>query len=134
MSSNTGDRILFFDGYCGLCNGYVNRVMRWDKRRNLRFATLQGNTARSRGIFQEGGDPDSIIYLDGQRIYEMSDAVLRSLSDLGGLWKLVMVFFVVPRFIRNGVYRWVARNRYQWFGRKDSCRMPTREERNYFLD
>lgn len=125
--------VVFFDGICGLCNGFVDRLMVWDKRHVLRFATLQGATAATHLPAEHTQALSTIIYFDGQRIYTRSDAALRIIMRLGGLWKLAGVFLILPRFLRDGVYDWVARNRYQWFGKHDSCRLPSPEERKLFL-
>jgi predicted DCC family thiol-disulfide oxidoreductase YuxK len=80
-------------------------------------------------------DPElwSIFYLDAQGIYSQSDAVLQICRALGGGWALLSYLRIVPRGIRNGLYRWVARNRYRWFGKRDTCRMPTAADRDRFL-
>ena len=79
------------------------------------------------------GDPDSILLVQGGRVYERSDAALRIARGLRGAWKLFYAFIVVPRPIRDVVYRFIARNRYRWFGKSESCRMPTPELRARFL-
>jgi len=124
-------RIVFFDGVCSLCNGFIDFLIRIDKKRRLRYASLQGNTAKKHGI---QGSLETMIYWDGKKSYLRSSGVLRLLWDLGGLWKLTAIFYLVPRFIRDAIYNWVAKNRYQWFGQKDVCRMPKPEERAYLLD
>lgn len=78
-------------------------------------------------------EPGSIVYLSDGKPFNQSSAVLRILIRLGGAWQLMAIFFIVPPFIRNAVYRYVANNRYRWYGKKESCRMPTTEEREYFL-
>ena len=126
--------IIYFDGFCGLCNGFVDFVRARDRARIFRFAPLQGITARKR--FGDPGqvDPTTIVLeMDGVT-YERSTAALRILSALGGIWSFAAVLRLVPRFIRDAVYDWVARHRYGWFGRRDTCRLPTAEERAVFLD
>lgn len=125
--------IVFFDGVCGLCNGFVNRLMRWDKHHVLRFATLQGHTAQVRLPMAHTAELRTIIYLDGERILTRSTAALHIVMKLGGPWKLAGLVLVVPRFLRDAVYNWIANNRYQWFGKLDSCRLPSPEERALFL-
>lgn len=125
--------IVFFDGVCGLCNGFVDRLMRWDTRRVLRFATLQGSTAATQLPQAHTQELSTIVYVDGEGLYTRSDAALRIVLRLGGAWKLAGVFFLIPRFVRDALYNWVARNRYQLFGKHDSCRLPTPEERGVFL-
>lgn len=126
--------IVFFDGYCGLCNGFVDFVLARDRARRFRFAPLQGGTARAR--FGDPGevDPTTIILDEDGVVHERSTAALRIVSGLGGAWRLVAVLGLVPRPIRDAVYDWVARHRYGWFGKRDACRLPTAEERAVFLD
>lgn len=133
------DRILFFDGYCGLCNGFVDFVMARDPRARFRFAPLQGTTANALvpqdAVSRDAsGAPRSIVYRERGRVYRRSDAVLRSLPRLGGPWKLVAILRAVPRPFRDFMYDWIARNRYRWFGRRAACRMPGPGERARFLD
>jgi predicted DCC family thiol-disulfide oxidoreductase YuxK len=125
--------IVFFDGVCGLCNGFVDRLMRWDRKHVLRYATLQGTTAAAQLPATHTQELSTIVYFDGRQVYTRSDAALRIVIRLGGAWKLAGAFFVIPRFARDAVYNWVARNRYQWFGKHDSCRLPSPEERTLFL-
>jgi len=127
--------IVFFDGVCNLCNGSVNFLIDRDREKRLRFAPLQGRT------FQElrAGRPDlpqlgTIVLHDEKGLHFKSTAVLRVLRALGGVWRLTGVLFVVPRFLRDVVYDFVARHRYGWFGKSDSCRIPTPELRARFLD
>jgi predicted DCC family thiol-disulfide oxidoreductase YuxK len=132
--SHATTRVIYFDGVCGLCNGFVDFVMARDRSRGFRFAALQGSTATAR--FGDPGDvdPSTILFEEDGVVYEKSTAALRILSRLGGPWALVAVFGLVPRPVRDAVYDWVARNRYGWFGRRDTCRLPSAEERAVFLD
>ncbi len=151
--------ILFFDGVCGLCNRFVDFMLRTDSQHLFRYAPLQGETARrllemddqagdreagsvppgglEPGAHELGdsqvGDLRSFIFLDTDRRFEQSNAVLHALIRLGGAWRLIAVLYIFPRPVRDLVYRVVARNRYRWFGRRDACRMPTPEERGRFL-
>lgn len=129
------DKILFFDGYCSLCNNLVDQMVRWDKKGVLKFASLQGETAK-RLLPNPGSaenDPDTALYLRGGQVYDRSTAVLLSLKDLGGLWVLPSVFLIVPKVLRDLVYRFVASIRYRVFGRRDTCRIPTPLERERIL-
>jgi len=132
-SSPAGSPIVYFDGVCGLCNGFVDRLMRWDRKHVLRFAALQGTTAAAELPRDHTEELSTIVYFDGTRMHTRSDAALRIVMRLGGAWKLAAVLLLVPRFLRDGVYTWVARNRYQWFGEHESCRLPSPEERRWFL-
>ena len=146
--------ILFFDGVCGLCNRFVDFMLRVDNQHRFRYAPLQGETARrllgmedqaggnepgsnEAGVHQVSGretvEPQSFIFLDTDRRFEQSNAVLHAMVQLGGAWRLIAVLYVFPRPLRDFVYRIVARNRYRWFGRREECRLPTPEERDRFL-
>lgn len=134
--SEQGKPILFFDGVCGLCNRFVDLMLKADSRGQFLYAPLQGETARRMlgpRDQAQAGDPHSFVFLEKDKRYEQSSAVLLALRRLGGAWRLTGLLFVFPRPIRDFVYRIVARNRYRWFGRRDECRLPTPEERDRFL-
>jgi predicted DCC family thiol-disulfide oxidoreductase YuxK len=129
--------VVLFDGVCNLCNATVNFIVDRDPAGYFRFAALQSEpgaaTLARHGTPAPAGDPDSICLEERGRFYVRSTAVLRIARRLRGGWKLLFVFIVVPRPLRDLVYRWVARNRYRWFGREESCRVPTPELRARFL-
>lgn len=128
-------RIVFFDGVCNLCNGTVDFLVRHDKARHLRYASLQSEIGQqmlaSFGL--QATEFGSFVYLDHGRLRTRSAAALSVAMRLGGLWTLMGVFLIVPPFIRDTVYDWVARNRYRWFGKRETCRLPTPAERALFL-
>jgi predicted DCC family thiol-disulfide oxidoreductase YuxK len=126
--------VIYFDGYCGLCNGFVDFVLARDRTRRFRFAPLQGSTARARFGDPGAVDPTTILLEEGGTVFERSTAALRIITTLGGVWRGVDLLRLVPRVIRDAVYDWIARNRYGWFGKRDTCRLPTLEERAVFLD
>ncbi|MEJ2006247.1 MAG: thiol-disulfide oxidoreductase DCC family protein [Cyclobacteriaceae bacterium] len=128
---------MFFDGVCNLCNGFVDFILRRDPKGKFRFASLQSAAAeeylRNHDV-TTGNDPDSVVLLTpGDEVYTESTAVLRIAGILGGAWPLMKAFYIFPGWFRDRVYRWVAKNRYSWFGQRDTCRMPTEEERKRFL-
>jgi predicted DCC family thiol-disulfide oxidoreductase YuxK len=125
--------IIFFDGVCGLCNRFVDFVIARDKRRVFRYAPLQGEKAR-RELPAEAADVRSVILLDEKRLFDKSTAVLRVFWRLGGAYRLAAFCYVVPRPLRNVVYDWIAQHRYGWFGKSETCRLPTPEERALFFD
>lgn len=125
--------IVFFDGVCGLCNSFIDLLMREDKKNVLAFAPLQGETAKATIPGINPSELKTIMYHSRGRLLEKSDAVLQILADIGGIWKIAVIFKVIPAGIRNRVYDIIARNRYKWFGKKESCRMPTKEEREKLL-
>ena len=127
--------IVFFDGVCNLCNRSVNMILRADREKVFRFASLQGETAKNL-LPDQGEMPEvwSMMLLDGKGRHERSAAMLRILKRLGGFRDFLRcVGLCCPRFIRNGVYRLIARYRYRWFGKKDTCRMPTGDDQAVFL-
>ena len=127
--------IILFDGVCNLCNASVNFVIDRDPRGIFRFAALQSEVARpmleKQGLTDEA--LDSIVLLEKDKIYRRSTAALRIAKRLKGVWPLLYLFIVVPPPLRNAVYDWIARNRYRWFGKSETCRVPTPELQERFL-
>ena len=127
-------QIIFFDGVCVLCNGFMDFVHKRDAERIFRFAPLQGETAK-RTLTKELTENMTTVVLWSQgQVFTRSDAALMILTQLGGGWGLARVFWLVPQALRDIVYRLVAARRYHWFGKRDSCRLPSPEERTVFLD
>ncbi|MEM9251575.1 MAG: DCC1-like thiol-disulfide oxidoreductase family protein [Planctomycetota bacterium] len=127
--------VVFFDGMCGMCNSAVDFVMKRDRAGKFRFATLQGGLAKAEldDAF-DGPQPDSLVLMDAAGVHVYSTGILRILRDLPAPWSCLSVGLIVPRPIRDAVYRFVAKHRYRVFGRKDACRMPTPEERDRIID
>jgi len=129
-------KIILFDGVCNLCNNSVQFVIKRDKYDTFRFSALQSTSGqelvKQRGINTE--EIDSIILIEPQiAYYTKSDAVLKIAKSLSGGWPLLGIFLGIPKGMRDWVYDQVARNRYRWFGRKDSCMIPTEELKGKFL-
>ena len=125
--------LIFFDGLCHLCNAFVDKILQKDRDARFQFAPLQGETARKSLTPSEIADLASVILMEDGRKYVRSAAVLRILTSLGGFYRLWGLALVIPEFLRDGVYRWVAKNRYAWFGQKDVCRFPTPAEKDRLL-
>lgn len=127
--------VILFDGVCNFCNATINFVIDHDRANRFVFAPLQSETGRQ--LLQTNGldnaKLDSVVLLKNGVVYHKSDAALQIARQLDGPWPLLYVFRILPRFLRNFVYDIVARNRYRWFGRRDSCRMPSPELRQRFL-
>ncbi len=126
---------ILFDGVCRFCNASVNFVLRRDHRDRFRFAPLQ-SPAGERLLVQYGLDGkkmDSFVLIEDGRVFTESTAVLRTARKLGFPWSLAWGWMIVPEFIRNAVYRWIARHRYQWFGKNDQCMVPDEKIRRKFL-
>lgn len=127
--------IILFDGVCNLCNGSVNFVVDRDKKDTFRFAALQSPEGKQ--VLKDAGIEeaylDSIVLLKNGKLYKKSAAALHIAGGMSGLWPLMSVFFVIPAFLRDIIYDFIARNRYKWFGKQDVCRVPTPELRAKFL-
>jgi predicted DCC family thiol-disulfide oxidoreductase YuxK len=126
--------VIFFDGICHLCNGFVDAVISRDKSRIYLFAPLQGETAARLLPAQDRENLDTVIYYEKGKTYYRSDAILKILSGLGGVYNLIKLAWVIPSPLRNALYKLIAKNRYSWFGQRDFCRLPLPEERAYLLD
>jgi predicted DCC family thiol-disulfide oxidoreductase YuxK len=122
--------ILFFDGDCAFCSQSVRWVVRLDKRANVSFAPLQGELAAEMGFSQHAAEIGGTLVLlresDG-RVFTHSDGWIELANALGGCWRVLTIFRFVPKSLRDGVYHWVARNRYHFMGKSDSCSMPDPE-------
>src|SRR5688500_4082721 len=127
------DPIVFYDGTCGLCHGFVQFMIRHDRAGIMRFAALQGDTAQ-REIPAYVGELSTVVYCDdGGAVYSYSTGALRAIARLGGIWRLASLLLYVPRSLRDMLYRWVARHRYAWFGTVDMCALPSPAVRQRFL-
>jgi len=127
--------IILFDGVCNFCNDSVNRIIKADKKKYFRFAPLQSDLGRQL-LSKYGLDPDafdSVIFIDHNKAYVYSSSVLNIARKLGGIYSLTYIFILVPPFIRNPIYKWIGRNRYKWFGKKDACMVPDADMRSRFL-
>lgn len=126
---------ILFDGVCNLCNSSVNFVIDRDRHAYFRFGALQSDegVALLREASYPAGYLESILLIEDGIVYRESEAALRIVRHLSGLWPLFYWFRFIPRWIRDGVYAWIARNRYKWFGRRDECRIPTPELKARFL-
>jgi predicted DCC family thiol-disulfide oxidoreductase YuxK len=126
--------IIYFDGYCNLCDGFVRFLLARDRRARYRFTPLQGETARARLEDRFTGSPvETVVLEEPKRFRVRSDAAIAILTGLGGVWRLAAVLRVIPRPLRDALYDYVARNRFRWYGRRDACRVPNAEERGRFL-
>jgi predicted DCC family thiol-disulfide oxidoreductase YuxK len=127
--------IVFFDGVCGLCNAWVDFLLKHDRRGLWRFAPLQGETARRLLNAADVEHLHTLVLWTPAGTYRKSSAVWRILWSLGGVWRVAACLtWLIPRPVRNWGYDLVARHRYRIFGRKESCRLPTPHERARFLD
>jgi len=128
--------ILLFDGVCNLCNGAVNFIIDRDPAGKFKFAALQSDFGQEQleklGFNKE--DFDSLVLLSQDKVYKKSTAALKIAKKLNGLYPLLYAFIIIPPFIRHAIYDLIARNRYKWFGKQDSCRIPTPDLRARFVE
>ena len=127
--------IILFDGVCNFCNSAVNFTLKRNSKANIRFAPMQSEAGLK--LLQEyklpPDDMQSFIFIENGKLYKRSTAALKVCKHLRRLWPLCYGFIIVPAFIRDGIYNWIAANRYKWFGKKDSCMIPTPEIKARFL-
>ena len=118
--------MLLFDGYCGLCSGLVRFVLKQDKTGKIKMASIQSVKAQS--FLKEAGLeshlPDSMVFIKKGKVWFESEAAIRLAAELGGFWKMTMIFLLFPRFLTDPVYRLVARNRYRIWGKTETCYLP----------
>ena len=127
--------LVLFDGVCGLCNGFVDFLLPRDREAALLFGALQSEAGRKalRDVGLPDTTPETLVVIDEGRAYVESTGALRLFGRLPWPWRALGWLRVVPRPLRDAVYRFVARNRYGWFGKRDSCRLPSPSERARFL-
>ena len=132
----TSRRLILFDGVCNLCHASVRWIIARDRREAFDFASLQSEVAREALANLGGvpGTPESLVLIDAAGAHFRSDAALRIARELGFPWSLAALARILPRFLRDGLYRWIAARRYRWFGRKPTCSLPLPGQERRFLD
>jgi predicted DCC family thiol-disulfide oxidoreductase YuxK len=135
MSENKKN-IIFFDGVCNLCNGAVSFIIKRDKKNQFQFASLQSEFAEDflSNYPELPPDLDSIVYVEEGKIYFKSAAAIRIARKLGGIYKMAAIFKLLPRKLGDRLYDYIARNRYRWFGKRESCMVPDPSLRSRFFD
>lgn len=128
--------IVFYDGVCKLCNGFVNFLLAVDKKGVIKFASLQSAFAEHllQDAIKKSEDFETIIFLEKGKIYYESSAVLRIFKYLGFFYSILSIFLIVPSFVRNPIYRLISRHRYKIFGRYQSCKLPDKSYEDRFYD
>jgi predicted DCC family thiol-disulfide oxidoreductase YuxK len=127
--------VILFDGVCNFCNSSINFAIKRDKNNQLKFAAMQ-STAGSQLLQQYSiseKNMQSFIFIQNGIVYNRSTAALKVCTHLNGGWPLLYGFIIVPKFIRDGVYNFIAKNRYKWFGKKNECMVPSPAIRAKFL-
>lgn len=134
--AESSNSIILFDGVCNLCNGTVNFVADRDPDLHFRMASLQSETGQKLlDLYQLPKDNfETIILIEGGQAYTHSTSILRILKKLNGLWPMLSLFLLLPSPLRDWCYQWVSDNRYRWFGREETCRIPTPEMAHRFLE
>lgn len=127
--------LILFDGVCNLCNNSVQFVIKHDTKQQFRFASIQSDLGQK--VLQQYGlsttKINTVVLLNNNQIYTHSTAALHIAQQLGGLWQLASLALYIPKPLRDAVYTFVAQNRYRWFGKQESCWLPTPELKNRFL-
>lgn len=129
------DKIVLYDGVCNFCASSVQFIIKHDKTNSLRFASLQSPLGmKLLEFYAMPKGLEGVVFIENQKAYFKSAAAYQIARYFGGVWKLLNVFSILPNFIGDFFYDIIARNRYQWFGKMDSCMIPTPEIRSRFLD
>ncbi len=147
-------QIILFDGVCNLCNASVNFIIDRDNKKLFQFASLQSEFAKTlisnsqneimlytsngliplnESIRKELNSLNSILYFKNNILYHKSEAAFRIAQNLGGLYRFISIVKIIPISFRDYLYEYIARNRYRWFGKTESCRMPSPELKERFL-
>ena len=127
--------MILFDGVCNLCNSSVQFIIRRDPKGIFKFASIQSDAGQA--LMEKFKLPldqmYSVILIQNDIVYDRSSAALHIVLRLSGLWPMLFGFIIVPPFIRNQVYDWIAKNRYKWFGVRNECMIPTTDLKSRFL-
>jgi predicted DCC family thiol-disulfide oxidoreductase YuxK len=129
------DRVILFDGVCKLCNAWSQFIIKYDKQQRFKLCSVQSPEGQS--ILHHFKMPtdhfDTMLYVEGNQFFEKSDAFLKVINKLGMPWRLLYIFKIIPKAIRNWLYDRIALNRYSLFGKYDSCMLPSTENESRFL-
>jgi predicted DCC family thiol-disulfide oxidoreductase YuxK len=136
MKSNQNKPVILFDGVCNLCNASVQFIIKRDSKKSFMFSSLQSDAAQAILLQYnlENLDFNTIILIEGGVVYDKSTAILKIIRRLSGFYKLGYIFIIVPKFIRDFVYKIISNNRYKWFGKRATCMIPTEELKLRFLE
>lgn len=127
-------KVIFFDGVCATCNTFINWILKWDKERKFYFSPLQGEFAKNKLPERFTQDLSTIVYLADNHLYTKSEAIFMILKEIKGFVTISRMMKCCPVFISNWFYDHFAKNRYKFFGKKESCRIPTTDERSRFIN
>lgn len=128
--------ILLFDGVCNFCNSSINFIIDNNSKKDILFSSLQSKTGQE--LLKKFNLPlesfSSLVLVEGDKYYTESTAALKVAEHLDGAWNKLIFLKIVPSFLRDGVYKVIAKNRYKWFGKQDMCRLPSKETKERFLN
>jgi predicted DCC family thiol-disulfide oxidoreductase YuxK len=135
VESNNTKSIILFDGLCNFCNASINKIIELDKKNKFKFAAIQSEAGKKllTEFSTDFSKTDSILLIENKIVLSKSTAVLKIAKQLSGVYKLCYAFIIIPTFMRDLIYDLIARNRYKWFGKKESCMIPTKEVSGKFL-
>ena len=134
MTSDNPFPILLFDGVCNYCNRWVNFIIRHDPKKKFKFAALQSEAGKKLlKQYNISEKKESVILIYNDKVYMRSSAGLHALFHLGGIYSLAFAFIIFPEYVRDFYYDIIARNRYKWWGKSDSCMIPTQDTKERFL-
>lgn len=127
--------IILFDGICNFCNGVVQFLIRRDRHDYFRYCPLQSPKGQAllKQFDLKTTSSQSVVLIENGKAWQKSDAFYHMMKRLPGGWKIFYLIIIIPRFIRDGVYEFISRNRYKWFGKRETCMIPTPEQRKKFL-
>ncbi len=127
--------VILFDGVCNLCNSSVLFIIQRDPKAKFRFASLQSDFGKAQMLRFGLNDSElnSVLLIKEEILYQKSNAALEIARNLTGGWPMLYAFKIIPAFLRDWVYNWIAQNRYRWFGKKDACMIPTPELKSRFV-
>lgn len=127
--------IILFDNMCVLCSINAQFILKYDKKHHFKLASMQGDVGANlyRKFGMDPNDPDTLIIVDGDEVIKNSDAVLSIYSSIGWPWKIMAIFKIIPRFLRDPIYLFIARNRYNIFGKRETCWMPSAADKKRVL-
>jgi len=136
MTDDLQDNVVLFDGMCNLCSGAVQFIIKRDPGGKFKFASLQSKTGvkYSEKFNIDTNKGDSIVLVQGNRHHVKSSAALRIAIGLKGAYPILYAFIIIPAFLRDAIYDFIAKNRYKWFGKKETCWLPTPELKARFID
>jgi len=131
-----GKKVILFDGVCNFCNFWVNYVIDHDEKDFFRFASLQSEFGQSilSNLNLAENDFDTFVLIESKKYFIRSTAALKVVKDISGWLKILYPFIILPEFIRDSVYNLIAKNRYKIFGKSETCRVPTEEEKSKFIE